>query len=469
MACPDLKENEQYFKIPNYVMKCRLYPNKTQADMIDRIIHGVQVAYNNTLYDMNENHAYCIESVADDGKVYHNIDFKALGRVEHIAKLRAAHPDTALLPFYTLGGFQGLFASDLKAAASHKVISIEVDEKTGKKKVKHDKTPRVGKNGKLLPYSLEVCQPDYYTKTNKRKSYSSQVLLSTIKVRENKNRFDICLQSVGRVCVRGWNQRLRFDGKYQTDFLEYVIANPKKCINIVVKKEVNDEYYIYFKLSDVFKPQKILDNKECGIDVGLKDIMILSDGNKLENKRFKKNSQAHENYLRRKLNRQWGYHNPAFQKAKDAGQEPTPSKGYLKTDLKLSTLQHAVAEARKDYNNRKTTEIISTHDFIGVESLNVSGMIRNKHLSYALSDAAMGSILQMLDYKSKWYGRTIQPISKWTPSTKRCSNCGYVLPEIGLNVREWECPECHTHHDRDINAAQNILHYAKEIHNSAKT
>lgn len=140
--------------------------------------------------------------------------------------------------------------------------------------------------------------------------------------------------------------------------------------------------------------------------------------------------------------------------------ELTPSKTYERTVLKLSKLHRKISWKRDLYNNQITKEIVENNKFIGVETLNVSGMFRNKHLSNALSDASMSSILLMLQYKADWYGRIIQPINQWSPSSKRCSHCGYVLPKLSLSVRNWQCPECGTHHDRDINAANNIKYYA---------
>ena len=90
-------------------------------------------------------------------------------------------------------------------------------------------------------------------------------------------------------------------------------------------------------------------------------------------------------------------------------------------------------------------------------------MFRNKHLSYALSDAAMGNILSDLKYKADWYGRQIVPIDQWTPSSKRCSDCGYINKTMTLSIREWVCPNCGTYHDRDVNAAKNICKEAKMI------
>lgn len=94
---------------------------------------------------------------------------------------------------------------------------------------------------------------------------------------------------------------------------------------------------------------------------------------------------------------------------------------------------------------------------IAVEDLNVRGMVKNHNLARALSDAALGEFLSMLRYKCEWYGRELRTVDRFYPSSKRCNDCGRVLEELPLDVREWDCPECGKHHDRDVNAAKNIL------------
>ena len=164
------------------------------------------------------------------------------------------------------------------------------------------------------------------------------------------------------------------------------------------------------------------------------------------------------------MSRRQGSSNEEFRDGYKQNKDMIVSKTYQRTQLKLSKLHRKIARKRENYNHNITTKIINTYSFIGIETLNVTGMFRNRHLSNALSDAAMGEILSMLKYKAEWYDRIIQPISQWSPSSKRCSCCGYIRPKLGLHIREWQCPKCGTIHDRDVNAAINILYYALLIY-----
>jgi putative transposase len=111
----------------------------------------------------------------------------------------------------------------------------------------------------------------------------------------------------------------------------------------------------------------------------------------------------------------------------------------------------------KDHLHKLTTRLIRENQTIAVESLAVKNMVKNHKLARAISDAGWGELVRQLEYKAKWYGRDLVTIDKWFPSSKRCGNCGHVLERLPLKVREWDCPNCGTHHDRDINATKNIL------------
>lgn len=174
-------------------------------------------------------------------------------------------------------------------------------------------------------------------------------------------------------------------------------------------------------------------------------------------------------FLGRRLSRRWGWANEKFRAAYKQDHTIATSKTYERTQQKISKLHKEIARKREQYNNEITRKITDTYSEIGVETLNVSGMFKNKHLSNALSDAAMYQVLNMLDYKSRWFGGTVQAINQWTPSSKRCSNCGYVLPKLSLSTREWTCPQCGEYHDRDVNAAKNIEYYAFDALNLAET
>ena len=112
---------------------------------------------------------------------------------------------------------------------------------------------------------------------------------------------------------------------------------------------------------------------------------------------------------------------------------------------------------REDFLNKLSTEIIKNHDVICIEDLNVKGMLRNKKLAKSISDVSWSAFVAKLEYKATWHHRTIVKISRWYPSSQLCSNCGHQDGKKSLDIRDWSCPICHEHHDRDMNASKNIL------------
>ena len=116
-----------------------------------------------------------------------------------------------------------------------------------------------------------------------------------------------------------------------------------------------------------------------------------------------------------------------------------------------------IADSRKDFLHKLSTRLINENQVIAIETLAVSNMQKNHCLAKSISDASWSEFVRQLEYKAQWYGRTLIGIDRWYPSSKRCSDCGHTVSKLPLNVREWTCPECGTHHDRDVNAAHNVL------------
>jgi putative transposase len=133
------------------------------------------------------------------------------------------------------------------------------------------------------------------------------------------------------------------------------------------------------------------------------------------------------------------------------------SKNREKARIKVAKIHAQITDSRKDHLHKLTTQLVRENQTIVVENLAVKNMVRNPKLSQAISDVSWGEITRQLAYKCRWYGRNYIEIDRWFPSSKRCSNCGYIAEKMPLNVREWDCPDCGIHHDRDINASKNIL------------
>jgi putative transposase len=179
---------------------------------------------------------------------------------------------------------------------------------------------------------------------------------------------------------------------------------------------------------------------QIGLDLGITTLMALSNGEKIVNpKTFKAK--------RRKLRK--------AQKA--LSRKKKGSNNRHKARLKVAKVHAEISDARNDFLHKLTTRLVRENQVIAVEDLSVKNMVKNRKLALSISDASWGEIVRQLEYKCNWYGRTFVKIDRWFPSSKRCGHCGHIVDKLTLNIREWDCPKCGTHHDRDVNAAKNIL------------
>ncbi len=131
-----------------------------------------------------------------------------------------------------------------------------------------------------------------------------------------------------------------------------------------------------------------------------------------------------------------------------------------KASMKVAKLHMRIAKIRSDFTHKTTTKLVSENQAIGIEDLNVSGMTKNHKLARALSDVGFGEFRRQIEYKAKLYDTTVVLADRFYPSSKKCSVCNDVLPKLELKTREWDCPKCGTHHDRDTNAARNLKRLA---------
>jgi putative transposase len=176
-----------------------------------------------------------------------------------------------------------------------------------------------------------------------------------------------------------------------------------------------------------------------GVDLGIKDFAVTSDGEKIPNPRkLARRARNLARYQRRMARCQKGSANRAKAKAKAA------------------RAHRKVRASRADFLHRTSTALVRDHDAIVAEDLAVKNMVRNRSLAKAISDCGWGTFRAMLEYKAATYGRHLIVTGRWYPSSKTCPACGHLLAELSLNTRHWTCPCCGTRHDRDINAAKNI-------------
>jgi len=217
---------------------------------------------------------------------------------------------------------------------------------------------------------------------------------------------------------------------------------PKGCepSTVTVRLEPSGRWVVSLLVDDyTVKPLEAVD-KVVGLDLGVTSLIATSDGEKIANpKHFKR--------LRYKLRKA----------QKVLSGRVKGSNNREKARREVARIQAQIADARKDFLHKLTTRLVRENQTIAIEDLSVKNLLKNHKLAQAIADASWTELVRQLDYKCQWYGRTLVKIDRWFPSSKRCGKCGYVVDKLPLNVREWTCPECETCHDRDINAARNIL------------
>jgi len=222
-----------------------------------------------------------------------------------------------------------------------------------------------------------------------------------------------------------------------------------RIMNVTVRRNSSGKYFVSI-LTEVDKQPLEKADSAIGIDLGITDFAILSDGHKIDNHKFTSKMEKNLKREQRKLSRRALI-------AKNKGIDLLDAKNYQKQKRKVARLHERVINQRDDYLNKLSTEIIKNHDIICIEDLNAKGMLRNHKLAKSISDVSWSAFVSKLEYKATWYGKTIVKVSRWFPSSQICSDCGHHDGKKSLKIRDWTCPICHTNHDRDINASKNIL------------
>jgi putative transposase len=207
---------------------------------------------------------------------------------------------------------------------------------------------------------------------------------------------------------------------------------------VTVSQDAAGRWFVSLLCDDVI-PDGPAANAAVGIDAGLDSLLTLSTGEKLTNPRYERRDRARLTRAQRNLAR----------KAKGSANR-------AKARLKVARIHARITDRRRDHLHKLTTRLVRDNQTIVIEDLTVRNMIRNHRLARAISDAAWRQFRTMLEYKATWYGRDVIAVDRWFPSTRLCSACGALADTMPLNLRSWTC-RCGTSHDRDVNAARNIL------------
>ena len=208
---------------------------------------------------------------------------------------------------------------------------------------------------------------------------------------------------------------------------------------VTVSRDAAGRWFVSLLAEETITPYASTD-AAVGVDLGITTLAALSTGEKVANPKYEKADRAKLAKAQRNLAR------------KKKG-----SANHAKARLKVARIHARIADRRRDHLHKFTTRLVRENQVIAIEDLSVRNMVKNRSLARAISDASWSELRRMLEYKADWHGRELVAIDRWYPSSKTCSACGHLLRSLPLNVREWVCAECGTVHDRDVNAAKNVL------------
>jgi len=214
-----------------------------------------------------------------------------------------------------------------------------------------------------------------------------------------------------------------------------------KIGKVTISKTPSGKYFVSVHTEEEFITPIKKSGKSVGVDLGLNNLIVTSEGETFKNNR-------HTKKYERKLAKE----------QRHLSRKKKGSRGFENQRLKVARLHEKISNCRSNYLHKCSISLVRRYDVICIEDLNVKGMMKNHCLAKSISDASWGMFIALLTYKAEWNDKKVVKIDRFYPSSQTCSGCGYINQQIkDLSVRDWECPSCHAHHDRDINAARNIL------------
>ena len=446
-------------KLSCYSMKMRIYPSPAQAETIDRILRALELMYNMTFHEVFQGNPEVCSARGKEGQLWP--DFKKITSSSWKKSLAKQKPIIDEAPAASITTNNGLFLTDGKRA------------------------------WKVGMHNLPIGKADrkdfhFYNSQHPRRSFTVQITPSCLQPSEDNPKVAwLQIPKIkGKVKARGFNRKTFFGENGVHTYVQAIAAGEITCaLTLRISKDSCGDYYASITFVEGNKCKYICretivceETAPIGLDVGIKDIAILNDGTRCENMHFKLRKKKTLKKMSRKLSRRWGPANSAFRdynreirngNRQKPDQPPaplaTPSNGYLKIKTNHARLERKIARQRDSYYHQKTAEIVRRSSMIAVETLKVKNMMRNHKIAYALSDAAMSDFIAKLKYKAARSQVKLKAVGMFEPTSQLCSCCGFINPAIkDCAIRNWTCPKCSACHDRDINAAKNILALAQK-------
>ena len=419
-----------FLMVINRAYKIRLYPTKGQRTFFNKTFGCCRAVYNTLLFDKNKFIKENIDPVKE--KYGYNSLVQELEKLnkkkdkEKVKEIKAKIKEIKDLVNPVYKKFKERSVKELKESFLDKDTNekyMYLSDSQGLSNAQRDLQAAYNnffKHGRGFPV---------YKKKSDKQSYRNGMMYSDI----NDLILDNCIviPKAGKV-------------KFRQDY-DFKNLNILKVCNITVEKSKKGNYYCSI-CCEVNQSEYEHTGEIIGIDLGIKDLAIDSNGNKYLNPKYQVKFEKKIKHLQRLYSK----------KTKD-------SKNQEKARLKLAAAHEKLSNKRKDNLHKLTTKLIKENDVICIENLNVKGMTKNHKLAKAIQDASFGTLVNMLKYKAAWHNRRIIEVGRYYPSSKICHCCGHKMNYMGLEIREWTCPVCNEHHDRDINAAINIMNEGLRI------